>query len=60
MLLTEKELSAKLRVSRDTLINYRKMGMPFLRIGSRTIRYEWDKVYQWLYSVSNSVSEIKE
>lgn len=60
MLLTEKELSAKLKVSRHTLINYRKMGMPFLRIANRTVRYDWDKVYQWLYSISNSVSELTE
>lgn len=46
--LTEKELCRKLRVSRVFLYHCRQKGMPFIRVGSRCIRYELDSVVDWI------------
>lgn len=46
-LLTTKELSEYLSVSRWTINDWRKAGMPFLKL-NRVVRFELDKVMQWL------------
>jgi excisionase family DNA binding protein len=45
--LTEKELMQSLKVSRSTLVRWRKEGMPFEKIG-KLIRYNEEKIMDWL------------
>ncbi len=47
-LITSRELSETLQVTEMTLWRWREQGMPCRRLGSRTIRYELDKVMNWL------------
>jgi len=47
-LLTEAELASELSVERVYLWRKRKQGMPYYRLGSRTIRYSLHDVMQWL------------
>lgn len=60
MLITEKELCTRLNVERVFLWNCRKRGMPFVRLGPKIIRYDYDKVLQWFYAINNSVGELTE
>lgn len=46
-LLTVKELCEILKVSRQTLQNWRKEGMPSEKFG-KLVRFNKDEVYQWL------------
>lgn len=46
-LLTMKEMSELLKVSQPTLINWRKRGMPFKKVGNG-IRFEKEKALQWI------------
>lgn len=43
-ILTTDELAAKLRVHRKVILQWANKGMPHLRMNSRTVRFEWDKV----------------
>lgn len=47
-LITAKQLQEKLNVSRSTVYRWRKEGMPHKKIGHKTIRYDLDKVMEWL------------
>ena len=47
MLITENELCERLQVDRVFLWSCRKKGMPFVRLGSKIIRYDFDKVLHW-------------
>lgn len=47
MLLTEKELCERLKVERPFLFKYRQCGMPFIRLGPKIIRYDYDTVLKW-------------
>ena len=48
-LLSERELCAVLDVTRPTLLRYRQReGLPYVRTGSRTIRYDPRDVEAWL------------
>lgn len=47
MLITEKELCKTLKVDRCFLWSCRQKGMPFVRLGSKIIRYNLDDVLQW-------------
>lgn len=47
MLLTEKELCDELKVERVFLFKCRQAGMPFIRLGSKIIRYDYDSVLKW-------------
>ena len=46
-ILTEKELLDLLQVSRTTMWNLRKSGLPFIKVG-REYRYIWGDVLAWL------------
>lgn len=50
VLLTQQELSEKLKVEVITLYKLRKMGMPYIRLGQRLIRYDFEEVEKWLKS----------
>ncbi len=45
--LTENELAKRLQISRTTLYQLRKEGLPFRRI-HRTIRYNPEEIETWL------------
>lgn len=47
MLITELELCERLKVDRGFLWSCRKKGMPFVRLGSKIIRYNYDDVLRW-------------
>ena len=57
MLITEKELCEKLKVDRVFLWTCRQRGMPFVRLGSKIIRYDFDKVLQWFSENSEKVGD---
>lgn len=47
-LLTQEEMCGKLQIDMTTLWKLRKMGMPYIRLGKRLIRYDFDDVVEWL------------
>ena len=52
-LMTEKELAARLRLSRSTIWKLRRQGLPFIRAG-RGIRYLWNDIDVWLKTGDNT------
>lgn len=46
-MLTRKELSELLKVSKRTIDRYVKMGMPSIK-ASKAVRFEIDEVMKWL------------
>ena len=48
-LLTTEELCKMLKVSRVTIHNWRKKGLPCIKIG-KTIRYDYEEVMEWIES----------
>ena len=60
MLLTEKELCEILKVDRVFLYNCRQSGMPFVRLGTKLIRYDYDSVLKWFVdNYSNEAIELQ-
>lgn len=53
--ITEKELIEKLKVSRSTIVRWRKKGLPFKKI-NKLIRYDESEVKKWI----NDLQEEKE
>mgnify|MGYP004573328459 FL=1 len=47
MIVTEKSLCNYLNVDRSFLWSCRQKGMPYIRLGSKSIRYDYDEVIQW-------------
>ena len=47
-LLTDNQLQEELQVGRVYLYHRRKEGMPYYRLGSRTVRYNLSEVMEWL------------
>lgn len=47
-LLTNKEMAELLNVNVKTLSRYRKDGLPFLQLSDRIIRYDEEKVMEWI------------
>ena len=47
-LLTRKQLAEKLQVSDMTIHRYVKQGMPYLRVGNKLMRFDFEKVKEWL------------
>jgi predicted DNA-binding transcriptional regulator AlpA len=48
MLIDVNELATKLNVSRKTVFNYIKHGMPVIRMSPRKLRFDYDEVVFWL------------
>jgi excisionase family DNA binding protein len=46
--MTEKEMCEKLKVERIFLYHLRKKGLPFIRLGSKILRYEVTEVENWM------------
>jgi len=44
---TTKELCERLRVTRQTIGEWRKLGMPFEKFG-KLVRFDYDEVKKWL------------
>lgn len=55
-LLTEKQLCDVLHVSRVFLYLCRYRGMPYVRLGEKLVRYDYEKVMAWMedYNKNNS------
>lgn len=51
MFITEKELCVRLCVDRNFLYQCRQRGMPFVRLGTKIIRYDFDEVLNWFMTV---------
>ena len=49
-LLTEQELCSALRVERVFLWKCRQDGMPFIRLGTKIVRYDLEEVLEWFRS----------
>lgn len=47
-MLTTKELVQVLNVSRMTIYRLREEGMPYIQAGYRTLRFDLEKVLEWL------------
>jgi excisionase family DNA binding protein len=45
--LTTDELCQQLKISKNTANNWRRKGLPYIRVGN-TVRYEKVKVEEWL------------
>lgn len=45
--LTEKELCSWLKISRSKVLNLRKEGMPFIKLG-KNVRFDKEKIEEWL------------
>lgn len=48
-LITTRQLSERLGVSRVTLTNWRKLGLPYIKLGY-AVRYDVEDVMNWLDS----------
>lgn len=46
-LITTKELTQLLKVSRQAIADWRKAGMPYMKLGTR-VRFDYDEVINWL------------
>ena len=57
MLITEIELCERLKVERCFLWSCRQNGMPFVRLGSKIIRYNYDDVLQWFSENTEKVGD---
>lgn len=55
-LLTEKQLCDVLHVGRVFLYMCRDRGMPYVRLGAKLVRYDYEKVMAWMedYNKNNS------
>lgn len=47
MILNQKEVAELLRVSIPTVLKYESEGMPVVRIGEMSPRYDKDSVLEW-------------
>lgn len=47
-----KELCLKLKISRQSAYNYRKMGMPYIKVIGN-IRYNFNDVIKWMEGIKN-------
>jgi excisionase family DNA binding protein len=56
-LITTSELCELLKVDRMMLYRLRNRGMPFIRLGTKIVRYDLEVVLQWLSE--NTVFEEK-
>lgn len=46
--MTEKELCEVLQVGRIFVYQCRKKGMPYIQLGTKLIRYDYEEVLQWM------------
>lgn len=58
-LLTTSELAHHLKVTTQTLYNWRKEGMPKTKVGSQ-YRYDLDEVIEWLKNKNGDNDNAKE
>ena len=47
MYLTSKDLEKKYQISRSTVDNWKKEGLPFIKIG-RSVRFDEKEVERWI------------
>lgn len=46
-LMNKRELAKALGVNPRTIYNYRKRGLPYIKLGARSVRYDFDEVVTW-------------
>lgn len=56
-LLTEKQLCDVLHVGRVFLYMCRDRGMPYVRLGAKLVRYDYEKVMAWMEDYNKNNSE---
>ena len=54
--LTIEDVSEMLQVTRTTVYNLKKQGLPFIKIG-KNIRFDQEEVIKWVRSNSRSAAE---
>ena len=54
-LLTTKELQEEYKVTRQAIVNWRKEGMPFKKLG-KLVRFESEQVRKWLLEKGDKLS----
>lgn len=54
--ITTKELCAWLKISNNTANNWRRKGLPYVKVGN-TIRYDRQAVEKWLYGKAEDKSK---
>lgn len=52
--LTAKQLAEHFQVAPLTIYRWKEKGLPFKRIGSRSIRFDLDEVNSWLANKTDS------
>jgi hypothetical protein len=52
VLCKESELKEKLGISRQTVVNWRKKGMPFIKI-NKAVRYDYNDCMEWVKQYSS-------
>lgn len=57
MLLTTDQIAEVYDVHRDTIYRWRKAGMPFKKLGTRTFRYDLEEVKTWRAEQRNKNKE---
>ena len=53
ILLTTDQLAEYLQVTNQSIYNYKKQGMPYVKVGSN-YRYEVEKVLNWMKEKENN------
>lgn len=57
--LTIEDVSEMLQVTRTTVYNLKKKGLPFIKLG-KNIRFDQEEVVDWVRSNSQSTTDTKE
>jgi hypothetical protein len=47
-LVTAKTLGEKLSISKRTVCRWKNLGMPYIQISYKTVRYDLDEVMEWI------------
>ena len=57
-LYNRKQLAKALGIHPRTVLNYRKKGLPYIKIGDRSTRYDFDEVVEWFKKAQDPVFDI--
>ncbi len=57
-LLTINEVSEYFQISKKTIYNHRNYGLPFIKLGKKTIRYNLNAVSKWFEEYNKKSKKI--
>jgi phage terminase Nu1 subunit (DNA packaging protein) len=57
--LTTRELMETFKVSRQTILNWRKQGMPYEALSPQTFRYEFTEIMKWMRQRAGQIQDAK-